>query len=252
MMLIYVAAAWVVGITLAAFLALPTPVWLWLLLIPIGYLVIWWRDSDLRRLHLILLGLLLGALRYQIALPGPTEQALAQFNDQGQISLIGTIAEEPDRRDAYTDLRIDVTKIQRAGEWQETHGRALVQAPRDTSARYGDQVQVDGAPTTPPSAADFSYRDFLARESVFTSVDYARVYILSHDHGNPAWAMLLEFKSAALRAVATLLPEPAASLLSGILLGNDRGIPRALRDAFSGTNTSHIIAISGLNRTQTE
>jgi competence protein ComEC len=247
MMLIYVAAVWVVGIALAAFLALPTPVWLWLLVLPVGYLVIWWRDPDLRRFHIILLALIMGGLRYQLTLPGPSEQALAQFNDRGRASLIGIVAEEPDRRDAFTDLRIDVTKIQHAGEWQDTRGRALVQAPGDSPARYGDRIQVDGEPATPPDAADFSYRDFLARESVFTSVKYAHVYIISHGHGNPIWAMLIELRSAALHGVATLLPEPAASLLDGILLGNDRGMPRALKDAFNSTNTAHIIAISGFN-----
>jgi competence protein ComEC len=245
MILIYLAAAWVVGITLAALFILPTAVWLWLLVLPLGYLVLWWRDPNLRRVHFIFLALILGALRYQAALPTPADQALAQFNDRGSASLVGIVIDEPERRDAYTNLRVEVTKIQRAGEWQSTHGRALVQAPRDTPARYGDEIQVDGEPSTPPAAADFSYRDFLAREAVFTTVRYARVYVVSHDHGNPVWAYLLEFKSAALGAVAALFPEPAAALLQGILLGSDQNIPRALQDAFSRTNAAHIIAISG-------
>jgi competence protein ComEC len=245
MILIYVAAAWVAGMTLAAFLALPTQIWLWLLLLPVGYLVIWWRDPDLRLFHFILLAAVLGAMRYQLALPSASDQALAQFNDQGRVSFIGLVVDEPDRLDAYADLRIDVAKIQRSGKWENISGRALVQAPRDTPSRYGDQVLVDGQPTTPPSAADFSYRDFLARASMFTSVEYAQVYVLSHGHGNPVWGSILDLKASALKAVAALLPEPAASLLTGILLGNDRGIPRALKDAFNTTNTSHVIAISG-------
>ena len=55
MALIYVTAAWVVGITLGALLSLPLNVWLWLLALPVGYLLIWWRDRDLRRLHYLFL-----------------------------------------------------------------------------------------------------------------------------------------------------------------------------------------------------
>ncbi len=245
MILIYLTAAWVVGIICAALLALPTMAWLVLLVLPVGYLVIWWNDPNLRRVHFIFLALLLGALRYQLLLPAPSDLALAQFNERGSASLIGIVVDEPDQRDAYTDLRLNVTKISSGGGWQSVSGLALVQAPRDTSARYGDAIQVDGEPSTPPTAADFSYRDFLARESIFTIVRYARVYVVSHDHGNPFWSRLLDLKASAMQAVATLLPEPAASLLSGILLGNDRGIPRTLKDAFNQTNTSHIIAISG-------
>jgi competence protein ComEC len=245
MILIYFAAAWMVGIASAAFLALPPTLWLWLLVLPIGYFVIWWHDLNLRRLHFLFLALILGALRYQLALPGPPAQALAQFNDRGRASLIGIVADEPDQLDAYTNLRLDVTKVSSAGEWQAVRGLALVQAPRDTIVRYGDEIQVDGEPTTPPSSADFSYRALLARESIFTMVRYAHLYVVSRDRGNPIWARLFEFKASALAAVDELLPEPSASLLSGILLGNDRGIPRTLKDAFSQTNTAHIIAISG-------
>lgn len=247
MTLTYIAAAWVAGITLAAFLSVPTAFWFLLFALAIGYLVIWWRDLNLRLFHFILLALTLGAIRYQLALPNQSGLALAQFNDRGPASLIGYVSEEPDRRDTYLDLRIDVTKIKVGGEWQDIQGNAIIQAPRDTPALYGDEVQVDATPGSPPDGADFSYRDFLARESVFTSVSYASVYVLSHDHGNPFWAHLLEFKAYALHSVNTLLPEPAASLLSGILLGNDRGIPHSLKDAFSITNTTHIIAISGFN-----
>ncbi len=245
MLLVYLAAAWVAGITLAAFLALPTNIWLCLLVLPAGYLVIFWRDTNLRRVHFIFLALVLGALRYQLALPSPLDQSLAQFNDQGRSSLVGLVVEEPDPRDTYTGLTVEVTKIQRGDEWQTTRGRALVQAPRDIPARYGDEIQIDGQPTTPPDAADFSYRDFLARESVFTTITRARVYVVSHDHGNPLWAWLLGFKAAALESIARLLPEPSASLLQGILLGRDQGMSRALKDAFAQTNTAHIVAISG-------
>jgi competence protein ComEC len=45
--------------------------------------------------------------------------------------------------------------------------------------------------------------------------------------------------------IAQILPEPQASLLTGILLGDDSGIPNSVQDAFRTTGTSHIIAISG-------
>ncbi len=45
--------------------------------------------------------------------------------------------------------------------------------------------------------------------------------------------------------IAQILPEPQASLLTGILLGDDSGIPKSVQEAFRTTGTSHIIAISG-------
>ena len=43
------------------------------------------------------------------------------------------------------------------------------------------------------------------------------------------------------------LSEPQASPLTGILLGDDSGIPKSVQDAFRTTGASHLIAISGYN-----
>ncbi len=247
MIFIYLAAGWVVGILAASFLKLPTQVWLALLLLPLGYLALFWRNEPLRKWHFVLLFFIFGALRYQLALPSEINQQLAQFNEQGRASLIGIVVADPDIRQTQTLVRVNATKIQTRGEWREVNGLALVSVPRDTNVKYGDEVQVDGAPETPPDGADFSYREYLAREHVFTLIRNARLYTISSGHGEKFWATIYDFKDSAQQAVNQLLPEPSAALLTGILLGDDRGLPPALKQAFADTNTAHIIAISGFN-----
>ena len=63
------------------------------------------------------------------------------------------------------------------------------------------------------------------------------------------WDWLYRFKAHALDVLLSLLPEPQASLLAGILLGVETGIPADLDEAFVATGTSHIVAISGFNLT---
>ncbi|MBI4670108.1 MAG: ComEC/Rec2 family competence protein [Chloroflexi bacterium] len=247
MILIYIIAGWVVGILSAFFLKLPTEVWLLLLLLPLGYLFLFWRTWPLRKWHLVLILFVLGALRFQLALPSEFNKQLAQFNEQGRASLVGIVAADPDIRQTQTLVRVSTTKIQTEGEWREVNGLALVSVPRDAPVKYGDEVQVDGAPETPPDGADFSYRDYLARESIFTLLRNARLYVISSQHGDPLWATIYGFKDAAQQAINQLLPEPSAALLTGILLGDDRGLPPTLKQAFADTNTAHIIAISGFN-----
>lgn len=50
-----------------------------------------------------------------------------------------------------------------------------------------------------------------------------------------------------IRAVSGLLPSDQASLLVAIILGERSGIPRRINEAFLGSGTYHILAISGLN-----
>ncbi len=250
MLLIYFAVAWTLGIATASFILLPIELWAWWLVLPMGLLVIWRRDSILRIVHICFLIFLLGAMRYTIALPPSDwqETDLAFYNERGSMLLIGDVIHPPEQRDRTTHIRLSVTRVRAENIWHDVTGLALVQAPRETDARYGDQLQLFAEPQTPPVFDDFSYKDYLARQGIHSLVRfYGNVRILARDQGNPFFAALYDFRDRAHRTITTIFPEPAASLLAGILLGIESGIPRDVRDAFSATNTAHIIAISGFN-----
>ena len=247
MSLVYLAAAWSAGIAVASFLAFPIFLWCGWLGLPVGLLLIWRQDPLLRRAHLCALFFLLGALRYTIALPHFDENSLASLNDHGAVLMVGNVIDPPDVRDRTTNVRVAVTRVQIERVWRDVSGVALLQVPRETDVRYGDQVQIYGEPTTPPEDEDFSYKDYLARQGVHSLVRFSSVRVLARDQGNPFFAALYAFRDHALATIYAILPDPAAALLAGILLGVESGIPREVNDAFSATNTAHIVAISGFN-----
>jgi competence protein ComEC len=248
MLLVYLAVAWTAGIAVASLFSAPIEIWLVWLAFAFGLLLIWWRDKFLRLIHVCLLFLLLGALRQIVALPHFDEHHLAYYNERGVVAITGVVSDPPDVRDTTTHVRVQASRIRVDNQWRILNeGLVLVYVPRETQVQYGDQVQVYGALTTPPEYDDFSYKDYLARQGVHSLIRYARLDVNEHDQGNPFFAALYKFRDSALETIYKILPDPSASLLAGILLGIDSGIPRDVKDAFSATNTAHIIAISGFN-----
>jgi competence protein ComEC len=124
-------------------------------------------------------------------------------------------------------------------------GVVLVRPSRPAKFHYGDRVRVTGELSTPPEFATFNYADFLARQGVYSLIDRPRVRVLAHDQGNPILAAIYAFRNRAYVVIQQILPEPQASLLSGILLGVDAGLPLVVQEDFRSTGTTHIIAISG-------
>ena len=53
--------------------------------------------------------------------------------------------------------------------------------------------------------------------------------------------LLLKAHAKSIIAQTLRVPEPQASLLTGILLGDDSGIPKGVQDAFRTTGASHAI-----------
>jgi competence protein ComEC len=250
MLLFFLALVFAAGIVVATHTALPLAVWLWWLIVPLGLWFIWRNDARLRRVHLLLLVFVLAALRYTLTLPRFDEHALATYNDRGTMLIVGTVAGYPDVRDHWTNVRFNVTRLRLENVWHQVSGTALLQLPRTTEVRYGDQLQILGEPTTPPDFDTFSYREFLARQDIHSIIrSYGTVKILARDQGDPFFTFIYALRTHALATIHSLFPEPTAALLAGILLGIESGIAREVRDAFNATNTSHIIAISGFNIT---
>jgi competence protein ComEC len=248
MLLLYLSAAFICGLATASFVHLPIMLWAWWLALPAIALFIWRRDPFLRGADLCLLFFLFGAIRITAASNPPDEQSLASLNDRGPLSIIGQVVDPPDVRDRSTYLRVSVQRAQVEENWRDLSGMALVEVPRETDVRYGDVIQVHGAPTTPFETEEFSYKDYLARQGIYSLVRTADdVSVLERGGGNVFYVLLYALRDRAFRTIQRIFPEPSASLLSGILLGMDSGIPRDLHDAFATTNTLHIIAISGFN-----
>ena len=288
MPLLWVSLAFLCGILLAASLTLPTAAWLGLaaLALPLASLnrisiFLTSRFPSFSRLRLprlpgklaqtmvgiasklqslsaliplslLPLFLLLGAARYQAAQPRLTPESLAWYNDQaGDVELEGVVIRAPDERDTYTNLRVRVESLRSLDSNQaiEVEGLMLVRASAGDEWAYGDRLRLQGSLVTPAEDESFSYRDYLARSGVYSYMAYPRTERLGRGEGNPLLAGVYAFHKRGVETLYRIFPDPEASLMAGILLGEPQGIPAEVQADFRATGASHIIAISGFNIT---
>ena len=242
--------AWAGGVLLAQAALFPAA---WLLLaLPVAFLLRtgWGHHRAARLTASALIWLLVGAARLIIAQPHIDADHIAFYNDAGRVTLQGIVSREPDRRPTLTNLRLDVQAIILAdGTTVPLHGQVLIKAPAYATVEYGDLIHATGLLETPPIFEDFSYRDYLARQDIHSLLRQADIIVIDSHHGFFLWEWLYRFKAHALKTLLAIWPEPEASLLAGILLGVESGIPSDLDEAFVATGTSHIVAISGFNLT---
>jgi len=241
--------AWLSGIWIASHTALPAGVLGLAAGVSALGSILTRRKPGPRWMFILALAAILGALRFQLAQPR-FESTLAVYNDQSNaVTIEGIIISEPDARDTHTNLRVEVDKLTIADQLRSVKGLALVQVPPFTDCRYGDRIRAEGKLQTPTDTGDFSYREYLARQGVYSIMPRPRVSVLAHGQGFAPLGWLFAFKAHAKNVITRILPEPQAALLTGILLGDESGIPKSVQEAFRATGTSHIIAISGYNVT---
>ena len=185
-----------------------------------------------------------------IAIPEVDNSFIAFYNDRPTESILeGVLLEPPDHREMYTNLRMRVEQIQTLDSNQvyPVHGQVLARVSPGSSFNYGDLIRLQGHIESPPEYEDFSYRDYLAIQGIYSYLPYPTATMLQHGQGNPLMSALYSFRQHALDLVYRLFPDPEASILAGILLGDQSGISPQVQEAFRLTGTSHIIVISGFN-----
>jgi len=120
--------------------------------------------------------------------------------------------------------------------------RVDVSAPRYPPVRAGDRVEVRGALRAPPEGP---YGAYLARTGVGATLLTRSVRTL--DAPADADRVVQGIRAGAGDALARALPEPAAGLAAGILIGLRERVDRDLAADFTTTGLSHVVAISGWN-----
>ncbi|MEM9955113.1 MAG: ComEC/Rec2 family competence protein [Chloroflexota bacterium] len=244
MRLVYVGIGWVIGILLAANVSAIIPLfWLLALGITVTFASLL-RETPYFWWGLAVFAIAFGGFRYTLV---PQSSDLAQYNAVGGATLEGIIISEPDFRDDRVQFQLSAETIQFGGESISTSGLVLVNAPRVADVTYGDVIRVTGELRTPAEYDTFSYADYLARQGVFSILDRAIIEVVDTNQANPALRQLLQWKTVLEQRIADALPDPESALLTGILLGNERGIAPNLSDDFSRVGASHVIAISGFN-----
>ena len=261
MTLVYLTLAWIAGILLAHALwsldvvGCATPGWpLGVLAASAALVAIFLRRRPAARIAAVLLAFcLLGAWRYHAhpftACPTPEDLAFYNGDEKNAVwtAVEGVVADYPDVRDVRTFYRVRAATVEVDGAERPTTGDLLVEAARFPGYAYGDRLRVTGQLQVPPILDDFDYRRYLAQRGIYSLMRRATIDRVAQNQGSPFWALLYRLKARGSALLDRVLPEPAAALANGMLLGIESGIPEDVSEAFKATGTTHVIVISGSN-----
>ena len=196
---------------------------------------------------------LLGALFFLFVALGIARAAIADTplpdtfarDLRHRVSYHATVVGDPDLRDANQRVLLRV----------ETSGATtlmLAVAPRFPSVSVGDQVYVSGTLAVPqPFASEggrvFRYDKYLQRGGVRFILNFAYLRVESSAPWYSVSAALARIKHLFLSGLQATLPEPYASLASGVVIGGKSGLGADLQQAFVTSGLVQIIVLSGYN-----
>lgn len=259
---LWIALSFIAGIVAASLLKGSAPVW-WVLtgisaLLGVG-IIAGKRNAKLSRLVWIIpatrlpvcllpaLLFLSGALYLNIQ-PRSQPDRLFYYNNSGKsIAITAEVAQPPDLRTRSTLAELRVIDFTVGGVTYKGGDTVMAMMPANTALEFGDRLNLIAKPETPFENEDFSYREYLASQQIYTLISYPHI-----DSRTPAspWQpglWLYRFRAHLIDIIGRIFPAPESGLITGIMLGPRNNISDELYNAFRNSGTSHIIAISGFN-----
>ncbi len=175
---------------------------------------------------------------------------LSIINDTEQeITLIGRVISEPDIRKTNTKLTVDV---------KENLGKILVTTGKYPEYQYGDELKITGELKTPIEFEDFNYKDYLAKDGIYSVMYYPAIVSFAETRSRPradengsrlslSYVKILGFKDKLRHTIGQNLSPPQSSILGAMILGDKSRISQELKDQWSRAGVRHITAVSGMH-----
>ncbi len=168
-------------------------------------------------------------------------------------SLVNSVGQEV-ILNGYIDSELDIDGNRARFVFKTGDERILVTTNAFPKHEFGEQLRIKGELELPQNFTEFDYITYLKKDGIQTVIFYPKaVEMVNVDLG---WGERLKvyiyrnifsLKNKFQNAINLSIPEPNAAFMNGILLGTRQNIPDDLKDAFSKTGTTHILAISGYN-----
>lgn len=170
-------------------------------------------------------------------------QKIAENNLDGKnISGVAIVAKEPEEKDNYqkitAELRHPMSKF-----------RVLININKYLPVKYGDELKVACTLKIPENQENFDYRMYLAKDKIFYICQNAKFEKTGNNQGNKFYAGILNLKNKMAGNISRVIPYPESALGNGLIFGGSGDLPKELKDNFSRTGMTHIVAVSGYNVT---
>ena len=127
-------------------------------------------------------------------------------------------------------------------------GRILIVKRIYPEYKYGDVLKISGKIAEPEPYAGFDTAKFLAKQQIYSQMIFPEIKKIGYSP-NKFLNSLFFIKNKFEESLKSIMPEPEASLASGMLLGVEGVIQQDILDNFRKAGVIHILVLSGYNIT---
>jgi len=227
------------GIFLNSVISISQLILLGFLILGIIFISAFWKYKKFVVLGFCFLLLVFGVFWHQRSLNQISQSQLQDYNLAGEtIEFTGQVVAEPDVREKSTKLTIQPEGME---------GKVLVTVNRYLGYQYGDRIKVKGKLEAPYVFEEFNYKEYLAKEGIYSVVYFPEIELIENNQGNFLLASIFKLKDKLRENIDQNLSLPQSSILAAVILGDKRQISDDWKEKLNLAGVRHLTAVSGMH-----
>lgn len=170
-----------------------------------------------------------------------------------EVTIEGKLLREPERFPHRGRLHVEALSLWRDGAFQPATGKILLNVRTLTGPwRYGDVLRLSirlRPPRNFSTPGSFDYEGYLARQEIYLTAflwDDARIERVGWQ-GNILRGHIERLRREIGTFFSDRLQEQTAAVLRALIIGDEGGLTKDIRTAFSRAGVAHVLSISGLH-----
>ena len=151
----------------------------------------------------------LTAMLYQLSLPSIQPNNLLYYHKRGPVTITGLVVSPPEIKQNSLQVVVEACSLKAENlpvREPQIDGKLIFYLSLGTELRYGDIVEIKGELLPPEEGVNFSWRDYLKHQGIYSTILYPRVRLMERDRGNPLKAALFRLRESGGRVLSKIFP----------------------------------------------
>ncbi|MFA5387657.1 MAG: ComEC/Rec2 family competence protein [Candidatus Paceibacterota bacterium] len=254
---IFSCSCFLAGILTASFFKLSLAAGFFISIAGLFLIGITWSRPKMAVTGFCLIFYVLGAWHFQSFESAILKQR-EELGDSGRkAEITGRIIFEPDRRQSYTNLKVEIEEIRFLDGEEEKNAvnsaGAVVWAAVENYPEfsYNDRIRMEGELKIPKRGDSFNWPGYLAKEGAVWQISWPKAELLEKSRPVFGWpwiySKILSVKKEMEEVIYRNLSLNEGALLSGLIFGDRSLMSDEFKEKMNETGLSHIAAVSGSN-----
>ena len=167
-------------------------------------------------------------------------------NLKGEAIVVGNKTE----KEYYYIYKIKILYLNNSNTYKNSYLYLKVSKKSTNILQYGDKIEFTGQfiePTSRRNHGGGDYKVYLKTLKIYGNVKADKIQVIEKEKANLIFTFANKISLVIKQKIDLLLNKESASMIKGILLGDNSEIEEEIQENFKVSNISHILAVSGMH-----